>query len=349
MNNSNLNGLKATSVPSKIIVASIALLLYSNANNVIASDIFDPVNKTSPVSNVRSNVQSAQTNPDNSQKKCTNNGRVIKCTGAGTINRDNSGGTLGDISITPLNISATPAPSGGNTSGNTGGSTSYNSPVGGKTGPLNNPITIPGNSEDVSIDGVKLPNQSKLAFTNAPQHDDKIGGGKQINAYAMPPSRCNANPALTRSWQHNISLLDYKGQNAFDLFNMKPGEAMTYKFTVPNNDMSGGFLYNDSSSAGGPIRPVFITITKAPCDFDASKVLPGPKQDSCYQSGINGLGVNWANITGELPAAYCRIQKGATYYMNIRFQDVREGKLAEDSCATDPHKSKVCGGLIQIL
>ena len=51
---------------------------------------------------------------------------------------------------------------------------------------------------------------------------------------------------------------------------------------------------------------------------------------------------------GPLPAAYCRLIKGNTYYMNIRFQDGRPasigGSPTTDSCITGN-----CGGIIQVL
>ena len=161
----------------------------------------------------------------------------------------------------------------------------------------------------------------------------------------MPPSRCSTTPALTRSWQHNIDLSDYKGKNAFDFFAMGANEALSYKFTVPTVDTSGGFIYNDGANA--VVRPTFISITSVPCDFDTTKIVNATR-DACYQTGINGNGLNWVNITGPIPAAYCRLVKGQTYYMNIRFQDARPASLGgtptSDSCFTGN-----CGGIIQVL
>ena len=189
---------------------------------------------------------------------------------------------------------------------------------------------------DVSIDGMTLPNPSKRAFKNPPFHGGLNGAGSEVNAYAMAPTRCLTTPALTRSWQHNIDLADYKSQNAFDFFVMQANESLSYKFTTPATDNGGGFVYNDAANA--VVRPTFISVSTSPCDFDASKI----GTNACYQTGINGNSVGW--ITGADYPGYCRLTKGTVYYMNIRFQDARPGWPPSDSCV-----SGNCGGLIQVL
>ena len=202
------------------------------------------------------------------------------------------------------------------------------------------PPVVP--SGEVSIDGNTLPNPSKRAFVFPALHNGLNGAGPEVNAYAMPPTRCNTTPALTRSWQHNIDLDNYKSQNAFDFFVMQPNESLSYKFTVGNVDAAGGFVYNDAANA--VVRPTFISVTTNPCDFDTSKI----GKNACYVTGLNGNSVNWANITGALPVSYCRLTKGQTYYLNIRFQDARPvsqgGSPSTDSCI-----SGNCGGIIQVL
>ncbi len=207
-------------------------------------------------------------------------------------------------------------------------------------------VTAAAAGQDVSIDGMTLPQKSKSAFAIPPFHGGLNGAGSEVNAYAMPPARCNTTPALTRSWQHNIDLDNYKSQNAFDFFVMQANESLSYKFTVGNVDAAGGFVYNDGANA--VVRPTFISISTAPCDFDASKLVLGANRDSCYQTGLNGNSVNWANISGPLPSAYCRLQKGTTYYMNIRFQDARPASVG-GSPTTDSCTSGNCGGIIQVL
>ncbi len=202
---------------------------------------------------------------------------------------------------------------------------------------------------DVSTDGVTLPNVSKFAFIIPPERVMPLlnGAGQEVNAYPMNPARCATTPPLTRSWQHNIDLADYKGKNAFDFFEMPANQALSYKFTVGIDDAAGGFIYNDASNAR--VRPTFISITQTPCNFDVTKLEPGPNRDPCFSTGINGQGVNWANITTELPASYCRLVKGTTYYLNLRFQDGRPvsegGSPTTDSCTGVGN----CGGIIQIL
>ena len=203
--------------------------------------------------------------------------------------------------------------------------------------PVLPPVVTPVVTPVVNTDN--LPNPSKLAFVNGPIHTGANGAGPEVNAWALDPARCNTQPPLTRSWQHNIDLMNYKSKNAFDFFSMNAGEALSYKFTVPMNDMSGGIIYNDSATA--IVRPTFISIATAPCDFDRTQI---GKPSTCYVTGLNGNSLNWANITGALPSSYCRLVKGQTYYFNIRFMDARPGMPSVDSCITGN-----CGGIIQIL
>ncbi|MEQ1517906.1 MAG: hypothetical protein ABL931_15610, partial [Usitatibacteraceae bacterium] len=157
---------------------------------------------------------------------------------------------------------------------------------------------------------------------------------------------CATTPALNRSWQHNIDLDDYKSKNAFDFFVLQANEALSYKFTVGQADISGGFIYKAGGDAA--LRPSFISISSSPCDFDTTKLVSGATRNACYQTGLNGSSVNWANIAGPLPAAYCRLTKGQSYFVNIRFQDARPasegGSPATDSCV-----SGNCGGILQVL
>lgn len=201
---------------------------------------------------------------------------------------------------------------------------------------------------DVSIEGITLPNPSKNAPPAAPpSHAGLNGAGSEVNAYAMNPARCSTTPALTRSWQHNIDLNDYKSKNAFDFFAMNGGEALSYKFTMSTIPQSGGFIYNDGANA--VVRPVFMSVTTTPCNFDTSKLEPGPNRDLCFQTSLNGLGMNWINIsTGDFPA-YCRLVQGQTYYLNLRFQDARPPSQGGTLPLTDSCTSGNCGGILQIL
>ena len=216
-------------------------------------------------------------------------------------------------------------------------------------GTISSPFTVTATvAGDVSIDGIPLPNPSKLAFTIPPARNGLKGAGADINAYAMNPARCNTIPALTRSWQHNIDLANYKSLNAFDFFAMQSGESLSYKFTVGQVDVSGGFVYLDAAASGGDVRPTFMSITTVPCDFDLSKLRPATR-DACYQTNISGANILWANLTGDMPPAFCRLVKGQTYYFNLRFQDGRtpaDGGPAspEDSCTP----GRLCGGVLKV-
>lgn len=202
---------------------------------------------------------------------------------------------------------------------------------------------------EVAIDGTTLPNPSKLGNVVGATHQGLNGAGSEVNAYAMDPTRCFATPALTRSWQHNISLSDYTNKHALDYIAMKSGEALTLKFTVSATDGAGGFQYADAAAAGANIRPGYMTISETPCDFDPAKVLTNTSGNGCYVTGINGVTLNWANTTVVLPVNYCRLQTGKTYYLNLRFQDARPasagGQPNSDSCLN----GETCGGILQFF
>ena len=217
-------------------------------------------------------------------------------------------------------------------------------------GNTSSPFTVnppPVGGSDVSLDGISLPNPSKFAYTAPGQRGGASGAGPEINAYSMSTTRCSTVPALTKSWQHNIDLTNYRSQNAVDYFVMQSGESLSYKFTVPMEDVGGGFAYNDAANA--VVRPTFMSVTIAPCNFDASKIVAATR-DACFQTALNGNSLNWVNLAPNkfVPASHCRLTKGQTYYFNLRFQDARpveeSGSPTTDSCI-----SGNCGGIIQIL
>ena len=215
-------------------------------------------------------------------------------------------------------------------------------------GTTSSPFTVnppPVGGSDVSVEGITLPNPSKYGFVVPAPHTGANGAGPEINAYSMNTARCATVPALTKSWQHNIDMAEYKAKNTVDFFVMQGGESLSYKFTVPMSDMTGGFLYNDSATA--TVRPTFMSISSTPCNFDATKIVAAT-QDSCFRTGLNGNSVNWVNITGPIPVSYCRLVKGQTYYFNLRFQDARPVELS-GSPTTDSCLSGNCGGILQTL
>ena len=204
---------------------------------------------------------------------------------------------------------------------------------------------IPAGGGEFSVDGVALPSISKTPFTT-PTHTGLNGAGFRINAYAMDPARCNATPALGRSWQHNIDILDFKNRAATEVFSIAANEALSYKFTVPMEEVYGGFTYQENVSSGANTAPAFMTVSSAPCDFDATKVPDGTTVYSvCYQTSIAGVGVPWSNASAPLPSNYCKLTKGQTYYVNIRFQDARPvsqgGSPTSLSCP-----NSTCGGTL---
>ena len=187
---------------------------------------------------------------------------------------------------------------------------------------------------------VSLPAVSKFPFA-IPSHDGLNGAGTRVNAYSMDPARCNTTPALRRSWQHNIDLADYRQRVASDLFAMQGDEALTYKITIPTTDAAGGFLYQDNVGSGGIRAAAFMSISATPCDFDVTKIpyVPTSPTKQCYQLSGAGGGIAWANFATGQPNdyVYCKLTKGQTYYVNIRFVDG-----ATPSATTCP--TGLCGG-----
>lgn len=207
-------------------------------------------------------------------------------------------------------------------------------------------VAAAGSCSDVTIDGIAIPCPSKFPLL-IPTHTGLSGGGTEMNAYAMPPTRCNTqttNP-ISRSWQHNIDLAEYKKGGPVDYFSLQTNEALSFKFTAPTADAAGGFDYNEATNAAS--RPTYMTITSTPCDFDITKAVQGINRTACYMPGLSGNGVQWASIVGTLPASYCRLVKGQTYYLNIRFTDPRPvsegGQPTLDSCNVG-----VCGGILKV-
>lgn len=216
-------------------------------------------------------------------------------------------------------------------------------------GTTSSPFTVnppPVGGADVSVEGVTLSNPSKYAFIAGGIHIGANGGGSEVNAYAMPgTANCNTTPTLTKSWQHNIDLQNYRSQNALEYFVMQSGESLSYKFVAPMVDASGGFAYNDAPV--GAFRPTFMTVTPDRCNFDKTK-LDTLLFNGCFKTATSVNNVSWTTLDPSIaiPAAYCRLVKGQTYYFNLRFQDARSeansGTPNADSCV-----SGNCGGVLQ--
>ena len=203
---------------------------------------------------------------------------------------------------------------------------------------------------DYSIDNppALLPNPSRHPQNNPPMsHGGIVGLGPYLypanNAYHMDATACSGTPAIVNRWQQNIDYVEYHGLQPQDLFAMGPNDALTYKFTVPNVDIVGGVTYDDNIAAGSHQAPVFMTVSKTPCDFDTSKVYysGNPNFNACYATNGGAGTINWTTIN---PGLFdCKLNKGETYYVNVRFQDVVRGVATTTSCAYAN-----CGGMIRV-
>jgi hypothetical protein len=182
-------------------------------------------------------------------------------------------------------------------------------------------VLAPGTGE-FSIEGIPLPSISKFP-TVTPSHAGLNGAGPYVNAYAMEPTRCITSPTLTRSWQHNIDLADYRNRTASDLFTLTGSEALTYKVTIPTGDTQGGVTFQENTAAGAGTAPAFISISATPCDFDVTKIAYNAASPTrqCYQTAGNGVTISWTNYSQPTNISLCNLTKGQTYYVNIRFVD----------------------------
>jgi hypothetical protein len=97
---------------------------------------------------------------------------------------------------------------------------------------------------DVSLTGKTLGNPSKM-----PQLIPPIGdGGAGMNAFDMSIARCTGSPMPTKSWQHNIDLVDYRANAALDFIEMGTGQTLSYKFVTPNAPMLGSFATEENTN-----------------------------------------------------------------------------------------------------
>jgi hypothetical protein len=204
---------------------------------------------------------------------------------------------------------------------------------------------------DCSIEGDVIPTPSRTVpgGVTAARFGKLNGGGPSLNAYAAEnvAAKCaNSTPAITRLWQHNINFATYQGSGANDYPFLSANEAITYKFVAPAEGTTQLIQYNEGTqvfNASG-----FMSISSTPCDFDVSK-LAGPRNNACYASAVNGVGIYYKATSGV--ASYeCKIIPGQTYYLNLRMQDARPagagGAPTVDSCAASG--AGVCGGYLQI-
>jgi hypothetical protein len=175
----------------------------------------------------------------------------------------------------------------------------------------------------------------------------------QFNSYAAADvaTKCaNATPAITRLWQHNINFSTYQTAGGNDYPFLAPNEAVTWKFVAPpEGTPSQQIQYNEGTQVFNARG--FLSISTKPCDFDVSKLIPGPNYNFCYASEVNGISISYRSTTGAVQfPTECKLTPGQTYYLNLRMQDARPasigGSPTVDSCAASGQS--LCGGFVQI-
>lgn len=188
-----------------------------------------------------------------------------------------------------------------------------------------------------------IPVPSKVAGIKPVQHAGLNGAGA-LYAWAANPARCdNTQPAITSSWQHNIDFYQHGLQGQYDSFDMAPNEALTYAFTAIETGPGQIFV---GTNGLVPLPANFLSISTKPCDFDVTKLIPGPTRDFCYVTAPVDNQLSWIVTTGAANFT-CKMVPGTTYYLNLRWQDAAPGGAnTVDSCAA--RGLARCGGYVQI-
>jgi IPT/TIG domain len=196
---------------------------------------------------------------------------------------------------------------------------------------------------DCSIEGDVIPNPSRVGpLSVTPPRPGKENSQSDpdfpMNAYAAEniSQKCsNANPAISRLWQHNIDFSAYTSNGGFDYPYLARGQAMTWKFTAPATEQAFGSSIILSGSGQVAYTAALMTLSDRPCDFDISKA----NVNACYKSGRSQISIYY-RVSSQPPPAYeCQMIPGKTYYLNMRMQNVSP---ASESCNTG-----LCGGTVK--
>ncbi len=220
-------------------------------------------------------------------------------------------------------------------------------------GPVTAPQTCTAPGADCTIEGDVIPTPSRTVpgGTTASRLGKLNGAGPSMNAYAAADvaTKCaNSTPAITRLWQHNINFATYQASGANDYPYLQANEAMTWKFVAPAEGTGNQFQYAEGTQVFNARG--FMSISDKPCDFNVSKLVPGPNYSACYASEVTGISIYYRSTAGVAPSYECKIIPGQTYYLNLRMQDARPasvgGTPTVDSCASSG--AGTCGGYVQI-
>jgi hypothetical protein len=210
---------------------------------------------------------------------------------------------------------------------------------------------------DCDVNGTVIPTPSRTVPGGVtPPHSGLFGSGgagPSMNAYAAVDvaTKCaNSTPAITRLWQHNINFATYQASGGNDYPFLAANEAMTWKFVAPaEGSPAQQIQYNEGTQVFA--ARAFMSVSTKPCDFDVSKLVPGPSYNFCYASEVNGISISYRSTTGAVQyPTECKLTPGQTYYLNVRMQDARPASLGGsptvDSCAASG--AGLCGGFVQI-
>ncbi len=206
---------------------------------------------------------------------------------------------------------------------------------------------------DCTVEGDVIPTPSRtVPGGNTAARANKLNGaGPSMNAYAAADvaTKCaNATPAVSRLWQHNINFPTYQASGANDYPFLAPNEAMAWRFVAPAEGVKQQIQYNEGTQVFAARG--FLSISTKPCDFDVSKLVPGPNYSYCYASEVNGISISYKATAGAVLAYECKLVPGQTYYLNLRMQDARPasqgGSPSIDSCAAS--NAGQCGGFVEI-
>ncbi|MBL8520333.1 MAG: IPT/TIG domain-containing protein [Betaproteobacteria bacterium] len=201
---------------------------------------------------------------------------------------------------------------------------------------------------DVSNNLIPTP-VSRVANSVMPAHVGANGGGntfgREVRGWSVPVASCNATPALSTVWYHNIDIMDFGRQSALEYFDFAPNQAITYSFIAQPNAANSqvGVVSFFIGPTGSPAS-TFVSISPNPCDFNTARVAAA---DPCYKTGGGENGITF-QVTTNPTSPVCKLNPNERYFLNIRFQDAA-GAPSVDACANQlSGGSQTCGTLMKI-
>lgn len=118
-------------------------------------------------------------------------------------------------------------------------------------------------------------------------------------------------------------------------FGISKNDALVFRF-VTGPDIKQLTISSDEHTSMGCMSPRFVTVSETMGDFDYSKI--DPRGGGSHKIMLGGDSIQ-GNLTGEWP--HFKLKPNTVYYLNMRFEDAREGNRGRVAAPCD-----VVGGLV---